>query len=573
MKRVQLLPIIFLLISFLSFSQNVEESGKKSKDFVSSEYDRNALTFIGIDYGEKHSTEVVSRFVKQKVPDKFYDNTIKNNIIRADLKRDSLFGVVIKISDDKLKKWLNDNKVGQQVLSVWFNRQSDGRFNVDVLKRRGMFNANDNDFIVASASKRGESTLMDMGMQLVNQSYVVAFDFYDIQTMDEYYEKEETAADKRVSNGYKSALNSYVFKLDFNDSVAAVFFQNYWITENDPDKQAKVQAFENATFPFVAVSSHHTTLSSTQTNPGQPSAPKVQKSAAELIDRMAESAVETIMNAMERKNEDFRVKAMVSGVRPISAKIGKKEGLKFDQQYYVLENREKSNGDIISKRIAVVKSMTVSDNRKVSTGQTKPSAFYQIAGRKVDNYGMFLEQRNDVGLNVFLGSTTGGLSGFTVRAEYYISKVFGEFVKDGKSGKGLTSWKIYGEGAFGGDTYDIGGFVDDFNFSRFSFGAAKDFYPFRSIHWGPFIGYGVESGDWKDNPDDESTSAEFFETGVRMGLNLRYNVQLMTSITSYSIFNAEVLDAEKETVVDFKYKDIFEDRTGVGVSIGLRIMF
>lgn len=572
MKTVWLL-IMILSISFLSFSQNVKESGKKSKDFVSSEYDRNSLTLIGIDYGEKHTKEVVSRFMKQKVPVKFYDNTIQNNIIKVDSKRDSLFGVVVKISDDKIKQWFSDNKVGQQILSVWFNRQKDGSFNVEVLKRRGLFNANDNDFIVASASKRGESSLMDMGLQLVNQSYVVAFDFYGIQTMDEYYEKEETEVKKRVSNGYKSALNSYVFKLDFNDSVAAAFFRNYWVEENDPNKQARIKAFEDAEFPFVAVSSHHTTLSSTQSNPDQSGAPKVQKSVAEHIDHMAESAIQTVVNAMEKKNQEFRVKAMVSAVKPISAKIGNKEGLKFDQRYYVLENREKSNGEIVSKRIAVVKSMSVADNRNVSTGQTKPSSFYQIAGRKVDNYGMFLEQRNDVGLNVFVGSTSGGLSGFTLRAEYFVSKLFGEFVKDGKSGKGLTSWKLYGEGAFGGDTYDIGGFVDDFSFSRFSFGVSKDFYPFRSVHWGPFIGYGVESGDWKDNPDDESTSADFLETGVRVGLNLRHNIQLLSSITSYSIFNAEVLDAEKKTVTDFEYKDFFEDRTGVGASLGLRIMF
>lgn len=572
------MKILFILIGVvfcttLIYSQNVTEAGKKAKNYVSSEYDRNAVTFIGIDYGEKHSNAVVSRFVKQKVPAKFYDNTIINNIIKTDAKRDSSFGVMLKISDKKIEQWLNDNKVGQQILSVWFNRQTDGSFNVDILKERGLFNANDNEFIVASASKRGESALMDMGMQLVNQSYVVAFDFYDIMKMNEYYDKNETPVEKRVLNGFQSSLNSYVFKLDFNDSVAAVFFQDYWTGENDPNKQAKVQAFENAKFPFISVSNHHTTLSSTQYNPGQSLAPKVQKPANELIDQLGTMAVESVVTAIEKKNQEFRVKSMVSAVNPISAKIGKKEGLKFDQRYFVLENKTKSNGDITSKRVAVIKSMSVVDNRNVTSGQTNPSTFYQIAGGKVDNYGMFLEQNNDVGLNVFLGTTVGGLPGFTGRAEYYISKVFGEFVKDGKSGKGLTSWKIYGEGGYDlKNDYEVGQIVDNFTFMRFSFGVAKDFYPVSFLHWGPFVGYGVESISW-ETEDVVSISSDFVEAGLRLGINLTHNIQLLGSATYYSLISSELVDSETNEKEDFEYKDIFEDRMGLGINVGLRIMF
>jgi hypothetical protein len=480
---------------------------------------------------------------------------------------------MLKLNDKTVEKWLNDKKVGQQILSIWFNRQNDGSFNVDVLKERGLFNANDNEFIVASASKRGESSLMDMGLQLVNQSYVLAFDFYDIMTMTEYYNKNEVPAEKRIMNGYKSTLNTYLYRLDFNDSVAAVFFQDYWVSENDPNKDAKIAAFENAKFPFVAVSNQHNMLSGTQYNPGQSLAPKVQKTNAELIDQLGAAAIETVVTDIERQSHDFRVKAMVSEVKPISAKIGKKEGLKFDQRYFVLENKQKNNGDITSKRVAVVKSMKVVDNRKVTTGQTQPSTFYQIAGGKVDNFGMFLEQKNDVGLNLFLGTTVGGLSGFTGRAEYYISKAFGELVGEGKSGKGLTSWKIYGEGAYDLKTdYEVGQIIDDFTFARFSFGVAKDFYPISFLHWGPFVGYGIESISWETS-DGINISSDFVEAGLRLGINLAHNIQLLGSVTSYSLISSEIVDSETNEKEDFEYKDVFEDRMGLGISVGLRIMF
>ena len=573
MKTIYFLMIIFVIPSFL-FAQDIQESAKKAKSFVSSEYDRNAVTLIGIDLGENLSNQVLTRFFTQPVPGKFFDNTIKNNIIRPDAKRDSMFGIMSKFDDKEIVNWLNQNKVGQQILSVWFNRQPDGSFNVDVLKERGLFNANDNEFIVASASKRGESSLMDMGLQLVNQSYVIAFDFHDIMNMPQYYNKAEVEAEKRIMNGFKSSLNTYLFKLDFNDSVAAVFFQDYWIGENDPNKEARVKAFENADFPFIATSNQHNTLSSTQYNVGQTLAPNVPKTNNELLDQLGTMAIESVIADIEKQKQEFRVKGMVSSVKPISAKIGKKEGLKFDQRYFVLENRTRNNGDITSKRVGVVKSMKVVDNRSVTAGQTDPSTFYQIAGGKVDSYGMFLEQNNDAGLNVFLGISDGGLPGFTGRAEYYISKAFGGMAGEGSSGKGLTSWKIYGEGAYGIDD-DKGyftGSAEEFTFIRGSFGISKDFYPLNFIHWGPFIGYGLESASWEVT--DEKISTDFIEMGVRLGVNLAHNIQLLGSANYYTMLTSEVLDEEGEVVDDdFDYENIFEDRFGLGISLGLRIMF
>jgi hypothetical protein len=40
---------------------------------------------------------------------------------------------------------------------------------------------------------------------------------------------------------------------------------------------------------------------------------------------------------------------MVFDVNPIAVKIGKKEGLKFDQRYFVYENRQDRRGNVYSK--------------------------------------------------------------------------------------------------------------------------------------------------------------------------------------------------------------------------------
>ena len=571
MKILSLLLII-LTIPCILVSQEIQES-PKAKNYVSSEYDRNAVTFIGIDFNENMSNAVLTKFAKTKVPDKFYDNSVPDKIIKPEVSRESTSVPLLGLDEKEIVKWLNQNKIGQEILSVWFNRQSDGTFNVDVLKERGLFNANDNDFIVASASKRGQSSLMDMGLGLVNQSYLVVFDFANILSMAQYYEKNETPAEKRIMNGYKSSVNSYLIKLDFSDSVAAVFFQDYWISENDPNLDSKKAAFENANFPFVFLSKQHNEISAAQYNPGQPFAPKVQKSNDELLEMMSQTAIEAALTDIENQNADFRVKAMVSEVNPISAKIGKKEGLKFDQRYFVYENRERNNGTVYSRRIGVVKSMKVVDNRKVTTGQTEPSAFYQIAGGKVDNYGMFLEQHNDVGLNIFLGSTFTGLTGYTGRVEYYISKAFNTFAGNGKSLEGLTSWKIYVEGGYDlKNDFTVNDFVDNFTFMRVSAGVGKDFYPLNFLHWGPFIGYGLETISW-ETEENVNISSEFIEAGVRLGFNLAHNIQLVGSATYYSLLTSEIKDTETNEKEDFEYKHYFKDRMKLGLNAGIRFMF
>ncbi|MGE0019236.1 MAG: hypothetical protein AB7S72_06185 [Draconibacterium sp.] len=557
---------VFILILLVAFPFLIK--AQTAKNYVSSEYDRNSLTFVGLDYNENLSEPVINVLAKQKAPDKFYDNSIPENIIKTGVERDSALGFPVPATEQQLVKWLNDYKVGQQILSVWFNRQPDGSFNVDKLKERGLFNANDNDFMVASASKRGESSLMDMGLELVNRSYVLVFDYYGIMSMAQVYQKNETPVEKRNMNGFQGELQTFLIKFDFNELVAADFFQNYWTTPDDPAREAKAAAFEKAEFPFKFLKRQYTTAAATQFNPGQVLAPKVQKTDTELMDNMVKKSIESILTTVENQDQNFRVKAMVSDVKPIRAKIGKKEGLKFDQRYFVMENRTNGRGEITSKRVAVVKSMKVVDNRKVTSGQSQPSAFYKIAGGKVDNYGMFLQQKNDVGTNLYLGTTSGGLPGFEARLEYYISKAFG----GANGGKFATAWKIYVGGGYSQEHYEIGTFEDDFTFARVSFGLAKDFYPLSFLHWGPFVGYGIEMGSWETGEEDE-LSTDFIEAGVRVGINLSHNIQLMGAATYYSMLSSEYIYGETGEKEEFDYDVAFEDRFGLGYNVGIRFMF
>jgi hypothetical protein len=530
-----------------------------------------------LNFNENHSGEVFPRFHVMPVPDKFFNNALSNPVFdMRGAKRPvmtELPELLQYMSDDFIIGKLDEQKVAQQVLSQWFNRQKDGSFNVDILKERGLYNANDNDFFAASASKRGTSTLMDMGLKLVNQTYVLVFDYYNIMNMNEYYIKNETPEKDRTSNGYIAKVKTYLYRLDFGENVAAEFFNKYWIYPDDKDKAGKIKAFDDATFRWIPVGRQIAEHQSSQSNPDKNTIIK-QKSKEELIDDLNKNLMEKILPQMEARSDEMRVKAMVSNVKPISAKIGKKEGLGFDQRYYVYENRMKKEGDVYKKLIAVVKSMKVVDNRKVTEGQSDVSEFYQIYGGKVDNMGMFLEQKNDVGLNIFLGYTFEGMKGLNGRMEFYISKFMGDLIKENKSGKALTSIKLYVEGGYDKRMYYD--FLEDGekqDFVKISVGLAKDFYPSKFFHWGPFLGYGIESSDWKIGEFKYSDETSFIEAGARLGFNISPKTQLIGSYQFNWLFDGKSTNKTSGESVDLDYSTEYEGRGKPSITAGLRFMF
>ena len=58
-------------------------------------------------------------------------------------------------------------------------------------------------------------------------------------------------------NGYMTPLNCYLVKFDFNNSVASRFFNDFWIRDDDMERNSRIEAFENTDFPFVLLKMDH----------------------------------------------------------------------------------------------------------------------------------------------------------------------------------------------------------------------------------------------------------------------------------------------------------------------------
>lgn len=543
----------------------------QSRQYISSGYDRNALTILLLQTEDTYNAQLLSLADSLKVPEKFFDNSLTSSLLPFKKKREE-----ITIQDNYAKTFaeslmtevLQESKIPNQILAKWFDRKKDGSFGVSTLSERGVYNATDNAVLVANASKRGTAGLKDMGMGLIDNSYIMVLDVAQLMSMSEMYELDSVPADQRTMNGFRAKINTYVYKLDFSEAVASNFFENLWISSDSDNKNTKAQLFDNTQFPIKPIEVFSSELAATQLNPGQKYAPKEQRSPKQLLLSLLETSLSQSILKLEQKEDAFRVKAMIFDVKPIAVKIGRKEGLKFDQRYFVYENRQDRRGNVYSKRRGVIRSMSVADNRKLADGSTETSYFYQVAGRKIDNMGMFIEQKNASNINLYFGYTEGSIGGGVLRFELMFSPILYQAFGGSSIKKGMTAWKLHLEGGYWFDTYSF----EDFNFFHGSFGLSKEFRLTRNIFIDPYLGYGFETASPTNN-SAASFDSQFLSMGARLGLNIKHNIQLVPSLNYAAIILSEYSKDKESDPVEFDYHTKFEGRAGIGIGLGLRLMF
>ena len=147
-------------------------------------------------------------------------------------------------------------------------------------------------------------------------------------------------------------------------------------------------------------------------------------------------------------------------------------------------------------------------------------------------------------------------------------------MKQNKSGKALTSIKLYVEGGYDKRMYYD--FLEDNgkqDFVKISAGLAKDFYPSSFFHWGPFLGYGIESSDRKIGEFKYTDETSFIEGGIRLGINILPKTQLIVSYQYNWLFNGKSTNNTSEESVDLDYGLEYEGRGKPTISAGLRFMF
>ena len=400
------------------------------------EYRRNSLATMLVYHPEdEFGGEIYKAFDSLPVPDKYDDHTIasariiNNRNIWGVQKRDSgyfkatyghiLSAQEIQANAKHTEALLNEAEVAKKMVAKWFgfngNTVADATFNTELIQTRGQYNASDVDVAMALQQTRGLAILSDAGEELLHNTFVLVNDITYV-TAEQEAEAAKIAMGvigglfdaftggsagrdmAKVSGeiadsftGFNVKTHSYLYQLEWNDSIAAIFYMYHYT--GTPDS-AKVQAFldDHTTYRLKYVAHEY--------EYDKKSVLKGKYERTELVRTICARSMDKNIVALGKQYEDFKVKTPVYSIlandkgkiEGYAAKIGMKEGINENSKFQVIERIQDPNtGKTQYKYVATVKPKKgqIWDNRynavfEEADGATLPyTTFVKTAGGEI----------------------------------------------------------------------------------------------------------------------------------------------------------------------------------------------
>lgn len=350
-------------------SGNMKKISELKEKFPNLKYRRSSLYTMMVHNTERAHWNVIAKsFGNSKIPEKYNDHNIGPYLLETNLKKDSLVTYI--------DQYIKDEGVAKKLVARWFNRSAEGGFDMNLIAERGSYNASDLDLKIAQSSKRGLALLADAGEELLQNTFTIINDYKFLSLEDATALMQEIAdtgsnasgiggslLGEAKSNAFSSAgditsvagelvkgyvvlSTSYLYKLEWTDSVSAVFYEQYW-NEDGAIDPAKKEAFESSnifSLKKVGFQSDFQIIPNLLT----------EKSYPELISIATQKATDKAMAKLQRSYEEFKTKTPLYGTDPLIAKIGAKEGLKKKDKFEVLEQILDNEGRTRYKRKGVL---------------------------------------------------------------------------------------------------------------------------------------------------------------------------------------------------------------------------
>lgn len=338
-------------------------------------YDRSSLAVAMIFHTEdEFGADIKTAFEVMPFPDKYDEHGIGLNVIDnaaiPPVGKRSEYGLIkarygknlnskdILNNAAALENILNQAHVANYMIAKWFGLYDGDVCNVDLLRQRGQYNATELDVAIANQSARGLSMLSDAGELLIGNTYMLINDMT-------YVTAEEKAAAAKVGlaivggvvdallggslgsdladlgsqiadgfTGFAVKNHSYLFRLQWNDEIAAIFYDEYYIREPDPDKIRKFLADDRFVLKYVA---HEYETS-------EKSVAKGKYDRSDLVKMVCTRSLDKNIAALQLQYEDFKVKTPIHDVvlnekgkvTGYAVKIGLKEGITENSTFQVV---------------------------------------------------------------------------------------------------------------------------------------------------------------------------------------------------------------------------------------------
>ncbi len=361
-----------------------EEPPKLEKEFPNLKYRRSSVyTLIVNDTTRAGYPYILSAFGNADLPSKFNNHNVGPYLIDGE-------GGVRKEEEQaaNITEYINSNDVAKKLVAKWFDRSPKGGFDMELISKRGFYNASELDVAMAESSARGTALLADAGEELIGNTFVLVND-YNFTNKEEVAKKvggamkigafiaaaagEEGLADGLntaaevvdfVGKGFIIRTRSYLYQLDWNADVANQFYSQFWTSDDNLDP-TKVNAFNKTDIFKMKLVGYQAATADVQ------STKATTKSNEELIAEATIKAQNKAIAKLEKTYEQFRTKTPLFSTDPLLAKIGTKEGVEKNDKFEVLEQLVDGEGRTRYKRKAVIKAGDVWDNEYTVGAETE----------------------------------------------------------------------------------------------------------------------------------------------------------------------------------------------------------
>ena len=361
---------IVLLLIFLVAGQHVAFAQEK-RDI---EYRRSSIYSIMLKHqNQKFADTIANVFQLMPVPDKYNDHDLSVKVLSVLTK---------EVSPTEVESFLNKNGVASRLVSKWFNRDfTNGVCDVELIKERGLYDASEMDKAIALQTQRGKAMLEDAGEELIGNTFVLVNDIKYIDKgersktwgsilkvmgavatvvtqNDAYTDLGNNVGDIAESyKGFKVKIYTHLYQLIWDDETAQTFYEKMYSDRPDPEKHQAMELYRDK-FKLKYVGSQLSDGSTTSFLGIKEDEPRL------MVRKACQRALDDNVANLQKNYEAFKVKVPLLSTTPLTAQIGKKEGITEKSRFEVLEIQEKE-GRTVYKRVGVIRPLPnlIWDNR------------------------------------------------------------------------------------------------------------------------------------------------------------------------------------------------------------------
>ena len=354
------LTAICLITSTVAFAQNTENEPK---------YRRSSLYSLMINHtDQKFASEIRNSFLNIPIPDKYNDHDLSVKVVDINTK---LKNASSNKENEAITTFLNDNQIAGRMVAKWFNRDKyTGACDMELVKERGLYNANEFDKQIAARSARGISMLQDAGEDLIGNTFVLVNDisYVDkakkgmifggiikaIGTVAQAYTGVNVSSATNLIGdiaesirGFSVKINTFLYKLSWNDEIANNFYETQYTDSADT---GKAQNFESnrGNYQLVYVGKVESSGSTTSWLGVKLDTP------ANMVRKACQRAIDENIVDLQTQFEEFRTKTPLLSIEPLTADIGMKEGVSIKSRFEVLDRVEQQDSTYKYVKVAEI---------------------------------------------------------------------------------------------------------------------------------------------------------------------------------------------------------------------------